>query len=206
MRPVRNLLVAVVALVLTGALVGCSQGPASTEGATAQASDPVLTDRLESLDAAMRAWSDASSLAEAMSAAETARNLVTGPGVPSFGDSDGDGRIGGAQDGADELGLLPGPNGEASATDGVIDDAGCLGSDLLGGSWSDPAARWDEAEAAITAWRPDRNTFPSLAAHPLRVVGWASLTLETDDLDAALEYAGHARLHVDASLAALGSC
>ena len=50
---------------------------------------------------------------------------------------------------------------------------------------------------AIDDWRPDDNTMPSLPSHPMRVVGWASFTLATDDLDDAHEYAGHAQLHVD---------
>ena len=61
---------------------------------------------------------------------------------------------------------------------------------------------------AIEAWRPDANTMPTLASHPMRVVGWATFTLDTDPdapdaLDLAHEYAGHAALHVAISADAL---
>jgi hypothetical protein len=56
---------------------------------------------------------------------------------------------------------------------------------------------------AIEEWRPDRNTMPSLPSHPMRIVGWATFTLASTSLDDAHEYAGHAQLHVNVSLAAL---
>ena len=52
---------------------------------------------------------------------------------------------------------------------------------------------------AIEEWSPTNNTMPSLASHPMRIVGWATFTMATDSLDLAHEYAGHARLHVDIS-------
>jgi hypothetical protein len=58
---------------------------------------------------------------------------------------------------------------------------------------------------AIDAWRPDNNTMPTLPSHPMRVVGWATFALDSDSLDEAHEYAGHAKLHVDISVRAL-SC
>jgi hypothetical protein len=44
---------------------------------------------------------------------------------------------------------------------------------------------------------------PTLPCHPMLIVGWVTFTLETDSLDEAHEYAGHAKLHVDNSLHAL---
>lgn len=38
----------------------------------------------------------------------------------------------------------------------------------------------------------------------MRIVGWATFTLASDDLDDAHEYAGHAQLPVDVSQRALG--
>jgi hypothetical protein len=58
--------------------------------------------------------------------------------------------------------------------------------------------------AAIDDWRGDNNTMPTLTSHPMRVVGWATFTLNSDSLDDAHEYAGHANLHVNLSERALG--
>ena len=60
----------------------------------------------------------------------------------------------------------------------------------------------------MRAWRPDDNTMPALASHPMRVVGWSTFTLATDPnapeaLDLADEYASHAALHVAVSADAL---
>ena len=77
---------------------------------------------------------------------------------------------------------------------------------MLGGSWSDPAARWATAQDAYDAWTPSNNTMLTLASHLQRIVGWATFTLATDSLDDAHEYAGHAQLHVDVSRAALEPC
>ena len=72
-------------------------------------------------------------------------------------------------------------------------------------SWDDPEARWAELDTVLAAWSEDDNTMPQLASHPMRIVGWATLALDTEDLEAAIEYAGHAGLHVDVSVDAL-SC
>jgi len=72
----------------------------------------------------------------------------------------------------------------------------CVAKDVLGGSWEDPPDRWDEMLRAIGDWRPDNNTMPSLASHPMRVVGWATFSQDSDSLEAIHEYAGHAALHV----------
>lgn len=53
--------------------------------------------RLGELQAAVDAWQRADDLAAARSAAEAARNLVTGPEVTGYGDLDGDGSIRGRQ-------------------------------------------------------------------------------------------------------------
>jgi hypothetical protein len=77
--------------------------------------------------------------------------------------------------------------------------------DVLGGDWDDPAARWAMLSEAIAQWAPDHNTFPSLPSHPMRIVGWATLA-QSATFDNAIEYAGHAKLHVDVSRDALDHC
>jgi len=47
------------------------------------------------IDAAIAEWRGARTLAAAKASAEKARNLVTGPAGPAYGDGDGDGTIGG---------------------------------------------------------------------------------------------------------------
>ncbi len=192
-------LAAIVALVLGG----CGSGaPATPEVDTGRspAANAVLDERLDALDDAVSRWEAAADLGTARAAAETARNLVVGSAGPDYGDADGDGTIGGATD----IGLLPGLGGEPGAATEA--DGDCVVRDVLGGDWSDPADRWAILAAAIDAWRPTNNTFPSLPSHPQRVVGWATLALAADDLDTALEYAGHARLHVDISTRAAADC
>ncbi len=157
------------------------------------------TARLELLGASVDEWRDASSIEEAHAAAEAAANLVVGPNGPGYGDRDGDGTV----DGESDVGLLPGLDGTPTGLASVLASNECIERDVLGGSWDDPGARWDTMLATIDAWRPDDNTMPSLPSHPMRVVGWATFTLATDDLDDAHEYAGHARLHVDVSTDAL---
>ena len=63
--------------------------------------------------------------------------------------------------------------------------------------------KWDKMLSAIDDWRRDNNTMPTLASHPMRVVGWATFTLNSDLLDEGHEYAGHADLHVNISRRAL---
>ncbi len=176
----------------------------STAPSSSAASDPnapsALAARLSAIDQAITRWQSATGLSEARAAAEEARNFIVGPGGPYFGDAGGDGTVGGASD----AGLLPGFEGKpgvAAETDGP-----CVERDVLGGSWADPAARWATLDQAITAWSPSNNTFPALPSHPQRIVGWSTLALATDDLATALEYGGHARLHIDISTAAVTDC
>lgn len=164
--------------------------------------DPEVVERTDAIRAAVDAWRDAATIDEAREAAEEARNLIVGPGGPLYGDASADGTTAGASD----AGLLTGADG----TEGLanMDDSpnACVERDVLGGSWDDPQARWDEALAVYGAWSPSDNTMPQLASHPMRVVGWATLTLETDSLDTAREHAGHAQLHVDITRDAYVSC
>ncbi len=162
--------------------------------------DLSINHRLLVIDDAVDRWRSAADLATAHRAAEEARNLVVGPRGPSYGDADGDGTVGGAS----AIGLLPGPGGEPGlATAGA---GPCVERDVLGGSWADPAARWSILESAVAAWTPSHNTFPALPSHPQRIVGWASLALAAADHAPAVEYGGHARLHVDVALRALDDC
>lgn len=164
-----------------------------------------LAERLAVLASHVDEWSNAPTLTEAQRAAEAAANHIVGPRGPDFGDRDGDWEVRGPTD----AGILPGSSGVPAgfaleaAGEGAPD---CVVRDILGGAWDDPAARWAELENAIANWQPTRNTFPSLPSHAQRVVGWATLTLATDSLETARTYAGHARLHVAISLAALNNC
>jgi hypothetical protein len=172
-------------------------GPLST--ATGDLSASLVAERLNAIDEAISRWRSAATIEEAGAAAETAANLVVGPDGPGYGDRDGDGTVNGNTD----VGLLPGVDGTPAglATPMVINS--CVAADVLGGSWADPGERWGEMVMAIEEWRPDHNTMPSLASHPMRIVGWATFTQESDSLDLAHEYAGHAKLHVDISMRAL---
>lgn len=208
----RKATTAVTILLVTPALVTCGSpepatsdlavyGPAQT--ASAEPQQPraeTLHTRLEGLDRAVTRWQAASSLRAAHEAAEEARNLIVGPSGPYYGDADDDGRIVGAS----TLGILPGLEGERGLA-GSNGNA-CVVADVLGGSWREPAKRWSELQSAISRWTTTRNTFPSLKSHPQRVVGWASLTLDSISLTEAREYAKHARLHVDVSVRAAESC
>lgn len=159
-----------------------------------------LAERLAAIDRAVSAWQAASDLPAARRAAEEARNLVVGADGPSYGDADGDGTVRGAV----AAGLLPGLTGVAGLA--AEEDGACVERDVLGGPWADPAARWAELDARIAAWTPTNNTFPTLPSHPQRVVGWATLALRARSVEEAVEYAGHARLHVDVSARALTDC
>ena len=77
--------------------------------------------------------------------------------------------------------------------------------DVLGGDWADPVARWELLADAIAEWSTVNNPFPTLPSHPMRVVGWATLT-QTGTFDDAIEFSGHADLHVDVSRNALADC
>jgi len=176
------------------ALAACS----TTQPTTMPAA---VADRLDQIDAAVTTWADAATVSEAHAAAEEARNLIVGPAGPLYGDADQDGTVAGDA----EEGLLPGLDG----TPGLVGDPAlnaCVEADVLGGSWQHPDERWDEALTAIAEWAPGNNTFPTLASHPQRVVGWATLALETDDLDEAHEYASHADIHVNVSRRAYTAC
>ena len=155
--------------------------------------------RVDDVQGALARWREATTIGAAHHAAETVSNLITGPGVDLYGDTDADGTVQGAVD----AGLLPGQAREASLG---LPLSGCAGADLLGGSWADPAARWLELTTRLDAWTPENNPFPELASHAQRTVGWAQLTLRSDDLADAQEFSGHAQLHVSAVLAALDDC
>ncbi len=187
-----------------GVLVGCgsSGGDDNTVVTTPESAD--VAERLAALDGAVDRWRTAESIGDATVAAETAANLVVGPNGPGYGDRNGDGIV----DGATEAGLLPGLDGDPDGVANSLVDNSCVERDVLGGSWDDPSARWAEMTSAIEAWRPDGNTMPTLASHPMRVVGWATFTLDTDPasddaLELAHEYSGHAALHVAISTDAL---
>ncbi len=179
------------------AMVACS--PPGTDALTT--SEQAVTERLGMIQAAVTDWSDATTLADARAAAERARNLVVGPDNELYGDGDGDGVMGGEA----ERGLLPGQTEEPGIA-AAADSHECAVADVLGGSWEDPASRWDEALAVYDVWTPGNNTMPRLASHPQRIVGWATLALAADDLDKAHDYAGHAQIHVDVSVRAISDC
>lgn len=170
---------------------GSASGPADDETA--------LADRLTQIEDAVETWIASSTITEAHAAAEAAANLVVGPNGPGYGDRDGDGAIRGDTD----LGLLPGLDG---TPDGIAFTAAanpCVEGDVLGGSWDDPAAAWEQMLVAVDEWEPANNTMPTLASHPMRIVGWSTFTIESDSLDDAHEYGGHAQLHVAVSMSAL---
>lgn len=156
------------------------------------------TARLDEIRGAVDDWAAATTISAAHAAAEVAANLVVGPGGPGFGDRDDDGTAGGD---ADE-GLLSGRGGTPPGIATALAERGCVGRDVLGAAADDVDAGWGQMLRAIDEWTPSDNTMPSLASHPMRVVGWATFTLASDSLDEAHEYAGHARLHVDVSAAA----
>jgi hypothetical protein len=195
-----KLLVAAIAVVaLPLVLGGCAQTQTPAPSAPVAGSAEVSA-RLDQIEEAVAGWRSAPDLQTAQRFAETARNLVVGADGPYYGDANGDGTI----DGPADQGLLPGIAGEEGLASAVSSE--CIERDVLGGSWEDPAGRWATLDTAITEWSPSNNTFPSLPSHPQRVIGWATLTLATNDLDVAHEYAGHAQLHVDVSRAALSGC
>lgn len=196
----RFLLVAACAMLV---LTGCSQAPGGGEapGADAVATTDLasLANRLETIDGVVAKWRSAPSLEAAHAAAEEAANLVVGPNGPGYGDRDGDGVIGGET----VTGILPGSDGTPAGLATALANNQCVATDVLGGAWTDPAREWARMLSAIDLWRPANNTMPSLASHPMRIVGWATFTLASDSLDDAHEYAGHAKLHVDVAVRAL---
>lgn len=190
------------ALAVSTAVALASAGCAADAGAGADPSviPDDIASRLDALDEAVAGWRTADDVAMAWKHAEAARNLIVGPDGPFYGDADGDGTV----EGASEAGLLPGLGGEAGRAQPPAN--ACVERDVLGGDWDDPQDRWDEFSATLAEWAPGNNTMPQLASHPQRVVGWATLTLDAESLDAAREYAGHAQLHVDITRSAYISC
>ena len=180
---------------------GTSPAAAFTAAGSVEAGSATFTyrERIVTIDDAVTVWRNAGSIEEAHAAAEAAANLVIGSGGPDFGDRDGDGVV----DGESELGVLPGLDGSPGGLANALDDNECIVADVLGGTWTDPADRWETMLTAIDEWRPAHNTMPSLPSHPMRIVGWATFTLASDSLDEAHEYGGHAQLHVNVSLDAL---
>lgn len=176
-----------------------TDNPVATTTTTVDSNEAAFAERMDAVDEAVAAWRNASTVVDAQAAAETAANLVVGPNGPDYGDRDGDGVVSGET----VVGLLPGLDGTPAGLAFPLASNACIAADVLGGSWDDPEAAWGEMQVAIDAWRPNNNTMPTLASHPMRVVGWATFTLGSDSLDEAHEYAGHAKLHVDISVRAL---
>ncbi len=198
--------IAAAAILVVGA-ASCSDDHANDRAGTTATAEPTAPEdlraaatRLDAIETALDRWAGARTVATAHSSAETVRNLVTGPSALQAGDLDRDGIVRGAV----REGLLPGSDGLPGLA-GRLPDA-CVGADVLGGDWTRPADRWRVLQTAIRAWHPWNNTFPSLPSHPQRIVGWASLTLGTDNLAEAHEYAGHARIHLDVTRNAIQGC
>lgn len=158
-----------------------------------------LSERVDAVGDAVDVWWGAMSIAAAHAAAETALNLVVGPNGLGYGDRDGDGVV----NGASAVGLLPGIDGTPSGLAESLRANDCVTRDVLGGPWIQPSAEWAAMLTAIDQWRPTNNTMPTLPSHPMRVVGWATFTLDSDSLKDAHEYASHADLHVTITKRAL---
>ncbi len=194
----RTVLALAVATAVALAAAGCA-GDGGAGGDPGVIPDEVAS-RLDALDDALAEWRTANDLVTAQRSAEAARNLIVGPGGPFYGDADGDGAVSGASD----TGLLPGFGGESALALPAVN--ACVERDVLGGGWDDPQDRWDEFSATLAEWAPGSNTMPRLASHPQRVVGWATLTLGTESVETARDYAGHAQLHVDITRSAYIAC
>jgi hypothetical protein len=158
-----------------------------------------LRERIVTVDDAVVVWENADTIGEAHAAAEAAANLVVGSGDPDYGDRDGNGTV----DGDTEFGVLPGLDGSPVGLASALENNECVVADVLGGTWDDPGARWAELDTAIAEWADDNNTIQGLASHPMRIVGWASLALASDDLAEATGYGGRSQLHIDVSLSAI---
>jgi hypothetical protein len=185
--------------------VGGAELPPAPEGGAATTRGAVdeevasFAERMAAVDEAVAVWRDTSTIEAAHEAAEAAANLIVGPNGPDYGDRSGDGVVSGQS----AAGLLPGLDGVPAGIAIPLSANRCVARDVLGGTWVDPGAEWGAMLAAIDEWRPDNNTMPTLASHPMRVVGWATFTLGSESLGEAHEYAGHAKLHVDISVRAL---
>jgi len=191
-----------IVLALVGSACGAGGSGSASDPSSGGAAPSAANERLELIAEAVDAWAKSESLEEARAFAETAANLVVGPGGLGYGDRDGNGVVAGDT----EAGFLPGPNGQPAGV--VLDTLGsapCVERDVLGGSWEDPTNRWLILSQAIEEWAPRNNTFPSLPSHPMRVVGWATLT-QSGTFEEAIEYSGHADLHVDISRNAMAEC
>lgn len=151
-------------------------------------------DRIEAIQTQVNTWAGTGDLATAKEAAEGAINLVVGENGPYFGDATDNGVV----TGGTGPGLLPGLDGEPGLAQADSDND-CVRDDVLGGSWEDAAQRWATLDTAINEWSESNNPFPGLPSHPQRIVGWARLTLQTETIEEAVEFAGHAQLHVDVS-------
>jgi len=190
-RHAARLLVAAAAL----AAVASSSDASASRLAGPSAAGAALV-RAVAIQVAVRRWAQASTLHAAQVAAREARSLVTGPHAGGLGAADG-----GAVDHRIRVGLLPGSDG----TPGLANPGatGCVLSDVLGGSWANPRARWAAALGRINGWTPANNTFPGFPSHAQRIVGWATLTLRARTLAQAHAYSGHATGHADVVVSAL---
>jgi len=122
-------------------------------------------------------------LTDAQAAAAPARALVTGPNVSAF-----------PTHGVHvSVGLLPSDDGTPGLATPLAND--CVERNVLGGAWMQPGKRWSDLAQRIKNWRPDHNTFPQLPSHAQRIVGWATLTLNSSSLADASEYSSHAAGH-----------
>ena len=189
---------------LTTGDVGSTESPPVTAEVSEVAPDVEsaamsVADRMGSIDEAVAAWRSATSVHAAQVAAETAANLIVGPNGPDYGDRNGDRVVSGDT----TIGVLPGMDGTPDGLATALAANDCVTRDVLGGTWADPGAEWGAMLTAIDDWQTDNNTMPSLASHPMRIVGWATFTLRSGSLDEAHEYGGHAKLHVDITLRAI---
>lgn len=159
----------------------------------------VTDQRLDELQSQVNVWADGDDFATVRASSGRVLALVTGIGSPRVGGAG----AGGTETGALSQGLLPGEDGTASIAEALEN---CAGPDLFGGSWENPAERWATFDEVFARWSPTDNTFPTLPSHAQRIVGWAMLAAESDDLDDALTYASHAQIHVDAVRDAVRVC
>ena len=162
----------------------------------------LLVDRLDGADQTMHELKRVQSVEDGHAMATTVLDLLTGP----------TGRHAGATTLAP--GVFPGDVAASNEDPGLAlaiydaveqEDVRRQISDvILGdvGSWRSPAARWDEIDAVVAAWRPDENTLPSLDGHLMRVVGWSLLTLRSNSATDVRSYARHGVIHTGLSLMA----
>ena len=185
---------------MLAALTACGgDGDGDADAVEPDVAEFTYRERILKIDDAATAWKNADNVEIARSAAESAANLVVGPGGPGYGDRDGDGTI----EGENDFGVLPGLDGSPVGLANALTDNVCIEDDVLAGSWDDPAGRWASMQTAIDEWTTANNTMSSLASRPMRIVGWATFTLATDSLDDAHSYGGQAALEVAQSLGAL---